>query len=558
MTTETKKIKYDRIKVETPYYKLVEFGAFQYFVDLADALRDDMFQIFEEKIGYRRTVEFGHIYSIDFLARNIETLRNELGNNNFGRSQEECDAFVGLIEAHHSRLAELIQKRLDQRIAEFEDMPFVFPAGAEVTWRENNLDFAAIVKNGSMRSSWNGEYYELQVEVVHSCMGKPALGVKKVSIPAFVGVTSLDNLPVRKLTAELKEVLTQRGKKFVENSNVAYVSYVGQVVRSSYWSEQTFRADGRVMVDSASFVRVDGTAFNNIIRSMGIEYDADANAPPIEENLYFTAIPYVLGFSFRAKQWGRLNIDNVSPIEWREDSYDKLVLDQEKKEMVRAMVEHQNGTFTDLVEGKGGGVIMLLHGEPGQGKTLTAETVSELLRRPLYSVSVGELGTDPSQLEERLREILDIAIVWDATILIDEADIFLEARDSNDVLRNAMVGVFLRLLEYHQGVLFLTTNRVKNIDRAFYSRISIALKFDGGNAIKRQKIWYNLTESAGFSLTDHDIIRLSSHDINGRQIKNIIRISQTMARARKVSVSVDLIERNIALTTEFESEMLKN
>jgi hypothetical protein len=54
-----------------------------------------------------------------------------------------------------------------------------------------------------------------------------------------------------------------------------------------------------------------------------------------------------------------------------------------------------------------------------------------------------------------LREILEIASVWDAVVLIDEADIFLEKRTEEDIKRNALVGIFLRLLEYHQGVLFL-------------------------------------------------------------------------------------------------------
>jgi SpoVK/Ycf46/Vps4 family AAA+-type ATPase len=55
-------------------------------------------------------------------------------------------------------------------------------------------------------------------------------------------------------------------------------------------------------------------------------------------------------------------------------------------------------------------------------------------------------------------------------MLIDEADIFLEKRSTEDIERNAVVGTFLRLLEYYDGVLFLTTNRVHNFDEAFYSR----------------------------------------------------------------------------------------
>ncbi|RIB03903.1 hypothetical protein C2G38_1989191, partial [Gigaspora rosea] len=64
----------------------------------------------------------------------------------------------------------------------------------------------------------------------------------------------------------------------------------------------------------------------------------------------------------------------------------------------------------------------------------------------------------PKELEDKLSEILEIASIWNAVILIYKVDIFLEQRSKNDVNRNALVGIFLRLLKYHQGILFLTTN----------------------------------------------------------------------------------------------------
>lgn len=54
------------------------------------------------------------------------------------------------------------------------------------------------------------------------------------------------------------------------------------------------------------------------------------------------------------------------------------------------------------------------------GKTLTAEAISEYLHRPLYAVSVGELGTSAVDLENKLSEILEVASIWNAVILIDE------------------------------------------------------------------------------------------------------------------------------------------
>lgn len=69
------------------------------------------------------------------------------------------------------------------------------------------------------------------------------------------------------------------------------------------------------------------------------------------------------------------------------------------------------------------------------------------LRKPLYVVSAGDLGTNPSDLDAALTRILSLVPVWDAVVLIDEADVFLEERGTADIERNAMVSVFLRQLE---------------------------------------------------------------------------------------------------------------
>jgi hypothetical protein len=54
-------------------------------------------------------------------------------------------------------------------------------------------------------------------------------------------------------------------------------------------------------------------------------------------------------------------------------------------------------------------------------------------------------------------------------VLLDEADVFLAQRDSTDVQRNALVSIFLRKLEYYQGILILTTNLITHCDIAFES-----------------------------------------------------------------------------------------
>lgn len=235
----------------------------------------------------------------------------------------------------------------------------------------------------------------------------------------------------------------------------------------------------------------------------------------------------VRGFSFTEKRWFDFFIDNLTPPDWNANCFDQLVLPKSQKELVRALVAthvQQNLGFDDIVKGKGKGLIMVLHGPPGVGKTLTAETVAEFCERPLYMVSSGDLGTNSETLDNRLSRILDMASTWKAILLIDEADIFLERRSLHDLERNSLVSIFLRVLEYYEGILFLTSNRVSTFDDAFKSRIHVPLKYNDLSVDSRKRIWKNfLSTQDKVHIDEAGYQSLAQANINGRQIKNVIR-----------------------------------
>jgi AAA+ superfamily predicted ATPase len=104
-------------------------------------------------------------------------------------------------------------------------------------------------------------------------------------------------------------------------------------------------------------------------------------------------------------------------------------------------------------------------------------------------VYAGELGRTAKELKERLPLIFERASKWNALLLLDEADVFLEQRSIGDINRNALVCVFLRTLEYYQGIMFFTTNRVKQIDDAIASRIHFKIKYNNLNLEQRRGVW---------------------------------------------------------------------
>ncbi|EPS33581.1 hypothetical protein PDE_08543 [Penicillium oxalicum 114-2] len=241
--------------------------------------------------------------------------------------------------------------------------------------------------------------------------------------------------------------------------------------------------------------------------------------------------PALVGFSFSIKAWGHVLVEGLAPISFQDNAFDHLVLKQERKDLIRAVVRHGT-TFqaTDVIGGKQGGQIFLLHGPPGVGKTLTAEAIAEVLHRPLYYVTMGELGVTPEDLERRLSDVLELCAEWDALAVLDEADVFLETRSTSDLIRNAMVCVMLRILEYHPGILFLTTNRVRMIDPAFESRITVALRYQALDQEARMQIWRDQVGRLGVeSHGDINFERLAEAPLNGRQIKNAARLALSLA-----------------------------
>lgn len=117
--------------------------------------------------------------------------------------------------------------------------------------------------------------------------------------------------------------------------------------------------------------------------------DMERSEPP-DEAFYYLVPPQLKGFNLRTKKWLDLNVDQIHPVVWNQQAFDSLVLDKDRKtkELITALVSKQISAdkSTDVIAGKGNGLILLLHGGPGTGKTLTAEGVAEIAQKPLYRV----------------------------------------------------------------------------------------------------------------------------------------------------------------------------
>ena len=122
-----------------------------------------------------------------------------------------------------------------------------------------------------------------------------------------------------------------------------------------------------------------------------------------------------------------------------------------------------------------------------------------------------------------------------------------------------MLLVFLRILEYYQGIMFLTTNRIDSVDDAFKSRIHLAVMYPALSVTSRKSLWeiFLRKASPGSSLQwlkPETLERLANEDLNGRQIKNIARISATLAASEGSALRFAHIETALKALQAFDSK----
>lgn len=235
------------------------------------------------------------------------------------------------------------------------------------------------------------------------------------------------------------------------------------------------------------------------------------------------------------------HIDSVKPYEYDPETTKKLVMPEGSRILIDTLTSGAIRKMQDIVRGKALGVMILCSGPPGTGKTTTAEVYAEAAQRPLYAVACSQLGTDEEKLEKSLSVVLSRATRWRAILLIDEADVYIHERGS-DIQQNAIVGIFLRLLEYYKGILFLTTNRETIVDDAILSRMTAVVRYQLPKRNDALALWSILSKQLGVSIVPREA-QEQFPGASGRMIRQLLRLAQVLADRRKEKITTShLIE----------------
>ncbi|KAH8168913.1 ATPase family associated with various cellular activities (AAA) domain-containing protein [Sarocladium implicatum] len=386
-----------------------------------------------------------------------------------------------------------------------------------------------------------------------------------------IQISSLSAFPLRFDRDGIREKLLDRGRIFWSCRKRRFVSYTAP--------NRTFEiqvVNPRYMIDMETYHQSHrkDEEYDNDPQHALVQVDLDLDEPS-SDDFAIMLPPQIRGFGMHDKRWKDLLVEHIQTIQWNKTAFDRLVLSSEKKSLITAMVKEHvlSDIATDVIEGKGNGLIILLHGAPGTGKTLTAESVAEVAEKPLYRVTCGDIGIDAEGVEKYLESVLYIATMWKAVVLFDESDVFLEERTQADLQRNALVSAFLRVLEYYDGILILTTNRVGTFDEAFKSRIQLAIHYPKLDVEGRLEIWndfiHNLEQNDTSSNKDDVSTGINSQqlrskvgilaieELNGRQIRNVIRTGRQLASHRREALGYEHLRTSINVIKEFENYIVE-
>ncbi len=268
-----------------------------------------------------------------------------------------------------------------------------------------------------------------------------------------------------------------------------------------------------------------------------IEIDAENRVDEPEIPLH----PMLVMFDMRRHKRLRVDVGQLEKYVYDSKLGAKLVLPDESRDIVDMLLAHRGG-FQDIIRGKSGGAIIICAGVPGTGKTLTAEVYSEVMGRPLYSVQASQLGVSPNELETELLKVFARSARWGSILLLDEADVYVAKRGS-DLIQNAIVGVFLRVLEYYKGVLFLTTNRSDLVDDAILSRCLARIDYAAPPIADQRRIWRILSDTSGVEISDDVIDETSIRfpTLTGRDVKNLVKLASLVSTSKGKPITADMI-----------------
>ncbi|KAH7131505.1 P-loop containing nucleoside triphosphate hydrolase protein [Dactylonectria estremocensis] len=450
--------------------------------------------------------------------------------------------------------------------------------GEEFVWQDKPLLLPAFSGNKPIRELriYPLEFHSERESITKRLIarGKKVLDLQGLKYSCYTGIALRDagNCDVEKHNVEGRVLIDVVGYNKYHLTMGQRENKDPETKRNRFRNQRIGDIDVVIEEEEADEKKTPGTQKKRLTEKMQLRNKREMLEKP--EELAFMS-EMIGGYALKNKYWVQFYIEDIEPMVWNDQAFSHLVYDEQQKDLVLSFVENHTfknnspGVMDDVIVGKGQGLIMLLSGPPGTGKTLTAEAVADRTHRPLFYLQAEDLGISASTLGANIKRVFEMATDWDAVVLLDEADVFMAERSPNDIHRNELVSIFLRELEYFRGIIFLTTNLYHTVDAAFRSRVSLHLLFPALARDARESVWRKFLQRlpepvrvadekqpalADRPIDDEDIAELALWQLNGREIKNAVKMVRSWCNHKDYVMSLARMESGIKVTSPHASK----
>ena len=229
--------------------------------------------------------------------------------------------------------------------------------------------------------------------------------------------------------------------------------------------------------------------------------------------------------------------------------------EQEQVGMLRNILsQEQLPMIQERLKSKGmrTGVCILMHGQPGTGKTATVYELARQTGRDIIQVQVTDfkdkyVGESEAKLKKIFSDYRQCCMNSEVTpiLLLNEGDAILSKRIENvehgtEQMMNTLQNILLEEMENIQGIMIVTTNLTSNLDTAFERRFIFKVKFEKPGTEVKAHIWQTLVDS----LDEKDAgILAKEFDVTGGEIENIARKATMQFVLTGKEADIDMIRK---------------
>ncbi|KAG0707016.1 hypothetical protein DFH29DRAFT_897954 [Suillus ampliporus] len=472
---------------------------------------------------------------------------------------EVADQYLSDLVAHLGKLLEVVQaeckqtyfKQFEESLSNnqisFDLLEYYYEEGAQYTYNggicQNGVDIerhTILVVLKSARFSDDRQELTFEVEYLQWDGVRFEKHTMTHYQEAYEGTREISYLFLQRMTDESLAKFTARGRLYLSYSRVCHAEYYDDTPMRDhlFFSDNVKPRMRQVMIDPIGYHRAQ------------FGYNPNLRVPlPDKAEEYAARLPYWIGgYDLEANKWRTFNIWDLKPVEYDHEAWRKLVIDDNIKDLVRALVDNTGCSIgsanpAQLNKGK----TVLLNGPQRTGRMTTVHAVCNLLKRPLLTISVYDFPFGMADLVSNIAQRMSLAVTWNAVVVVKDADIFLKSLSQG---HRDCVDAALRQFESDDCISFWVTS---TCDEELRRDFSAAVDFPELNAAARRRIWlghFGQDEAAGSARNscrtlisssfmdqkemDHsahlrDIEKLSWYQFDGREIDNIVQSARALA-----------------------------